>query len=51
MTDQRGRNVGLASTAGWTRKHMENEAVRVGKNECLRGATTMRVYETVSMRL
>ena len=54
-TDQRGRNVGLASTAGWTWKCKEeerlseSEAVRVGESECLRGATTMRVGETVRL--
>ena len=48
VTDQRGRNVGLASMAGWTWKRMEeewlseSEVVRVGENECLRGAMTMR---------
>ena len=48
VTNQRGRSVGLASTAGWTWKRMEEEwlseskAMRVGKSECLRGAMTMR---------
>ena len=53
MTGQRGRDVGLASTARWTWKRMEeerlseSEAVRVGESECLREATTKRVGETV----
>ena len=43
----------MALMAGWTWKRMEeewlseSEAVRVGESECLRGATTMRVGETV----
>ena len=55
MIDQRGGNVGLASTARWTRKCMEeewlseSESVRVGESECLRGVTTTRVGETVRL--
>ena len=52
VSDQRRRNVGLASMARWTWKHKEerlseSEAVKVGESECLKGAATMRVGETV----
>ena len=53
MTSQRGKDVGLASTARWTWKRMEEErlseskAMRVGNSECLREAMAMRVGETV----
>ena len=53
VTSQKGKDVGLASTARWAWKCIEeerlseNEAIRVGESECLREATAMRVGETV----
>ena len=53
MTSQRGKDVGLASTARWMWKRMEEErlseskAMKVGESECLREAMAMRVGETV----
>ena len=53
VTGQKGKDVGLASTARWAWKCIEekrlseSEAMRVGESECLREATAMRVGETV----